>query len=323
MIRDITLLRAFLSVVRLGSVGRAAEELHVTQSALTRQIHRLEADVQVPLFVRHAAGMSMTTQGAALERYASLLVTEAENAVREMDALRGMRKGLVKIGSVASALESIVPAAVNNLLLECPGLQVRIVEGMDAELAVALIKGDIDLAVSFSMDESDELEMISASGWQDGCHFVAARNHPLRERGNLAFSDLVDAKWVLPPRRMGPREEWQQAFVRNGYTPPAVSVETHSVGAIRTLVAHAGFLSWLPDLLLAYQGTQEAIAILEVPGAATLRNFAVYKRRIGVLSQPTIKLLEELRLVVPSLASVDAEPDSGFPLRRKRGPPDP
>ena len=186
---------------------------------------------------------------------------------------------------------------------------------MDEELATWLVKGDIDLAVSFSMPESEELAMISASGWQDGCNIVAASSHPLRSKASLHFEDLADAKWVLPPRKMRPREEWHQMYLRNGYTPPFVSVETRSVGAMRTLVAKAGFLSWLPDLLLAYQGTDQSIAALPLAGASSVRNFAVYRRRQGVLSLPSTKLLEELRRTVRDLASLRADSPPAGALR--------
>lgn len=304
MIRDIDQLKAFLAVVEFGSLGRAAHALHLTQPALTRIIRRLEDQVGAPLFDRHSGGMTLGPYGKALEPYASLLVAEAANAVREIDALRGLTKGLVKVGSVASALENVVPEAVDSLLGQWPGLQVRIVEGLDEELAAWLEKGDIDLAISFSMAESEELSMISESGWQDGCNIVAATSHPLRSRPALEFKDLAGARWVLPPRKMGPREEWHQVFLKNGCTPPPVSVETRSVGAMRTLVARAGFLSWMPNLLLAYQGTNDSIRVLPVAGASSLRHFAVYRRRFGVLSQPTLKLLDELRRAVRDLPHV-------------------
>lgn len=305
MIRDLGQMRAFLSVVEHGSLGRAAQELHVTQSALTRIIRRLEDQLGTPLFDRHASGMTLSPYGAALEPYASLLVAEAANAVREIDALRGLSKGLVKVGSVASAIENILPAAVDKLLTQWPGLQVNIVEGLDEELSNWLEKGEIDLAISFSMPESDQLIMISESGWQDGCHIVAAKDHPLRAKSKLELSDLTGVKWVLPPRKMGPREEWHQVFLKNGHQPPVVAVETRSVGAIRSLVGRAGFLSWLPDLLLAYQGTEASIQTLPVLNAYSLRHFAVYRRRFGLLSQPAAKLLEELRITVCELMPCD------------------
>jgi DNA-binding transcriptional LysR family regulator len=305
MIRDLGQMRAFLGVVQHGSLGRAAQELHVTQSALTRIIRRLEDQLGAPLFDRHASGMALTPYGEALEPYASLLVAESANAVREIDALRGLSKGLVKVGSVASAIENMLPAAVDKLLTQWPGLRVNIVEGLDEELSVWLEKGEIDLAISFSMPESDLLIKISESGWQDGCHIVAARDHPLRATAKLELSDLTGAKWVLPPRKMGPREEWHQMFLRNGFQPPEVAVETRSVGAIRSLVRRAGFLSWLPDLLLAYQGSEASIQALNVENASSLRHFAVYRRRFGLLSQPAAKLLEELRTTVKELTPCD------------------
>ncbi|MDM0110396.1 LysR family transcriptional regulator [Variovorax sp. J22R24] len=305
MIRDLGQMRAFLGVVQHGSLGRAAQELHVTQSALTRIIRRLEDQLGVPLFDRHASGMALTPYGAALEPYASLLVAESANAVREIEALRGLSKGIVRVGSVASAIENMLPAAVEKLLTQWPGLHVNIVEGLDEELSTWLEKGEIDLAISFSMPETDDLIKISESGWQDGCHIVAAKTHPLRSKARLELSDLAGAKWVLPPRKMGPREEWHQMFLKNGYPPPEVAVETRSVGAIRSLVRRAGFLSWLPDLLLVDQGGEDSIEALGVANTDSLRHFAVYRRRFGLLSQPAAKLLEELRTTVRELRPCD------------------
>jgi DNA-binding transcriptional LysR family regulator len=306
MIHDLDQLRAFLAIVQFGSLGRAAESLHVTQSALTRIVQRLENQVGVSLFERHASGMTLTSYGSAFEPYATLIVTESDNAVRELEALRGLEKGLVKVGSVASALEGILPAAIDKLLAQWPGLQIRIIEGLADELAVRLIKGDIDLAIAFSMPQTEELALVSESGWQEGCHVVAAAKHPLREKGELQLADLMNEKWVMPSKKMGPREEWNNLFLSRGLVPPPVSVETRSVDAMRSLVARSGFLSWLPNLLLAYQGTNELIKVLPVTGASSPRNFAVYRRRRGTISLPTVKLLEELRVVVKELRNVNS-----------------
>jgi DNA-binding transcriptional LysR family regulator len=306
MIRDLGQLRAFLAIVQFGSLGRAAEDLYVTQSALTKIIQRLENQVGASLFERTTHGMMLTSYGSAFEPYATLIVAEADNAVRELEAMRGLEKGLIKVGSVASALEGILPAAIDKLLIQWPGLQIRIVEGLADELAILLSKGDIDLAIAFSMPETDELSLVSESGWQEGCHVVAATTHPLRTRGELQLADLMNEKWVMPSKKMGPREEWNTVFLHQGLVPPTVTVETRSVGAMRSLVARCGFLSWMPNLLLAYQGSNELISVLPVTGAHSLRHFAVYRRRRGTISLPTTKLLEELRVVVKELRDINS-----------------
>ena len=102
MTLDIRLLTAFLTIVQTGSLGRAAQALHVTQPALSRSIKQLEEKVGVPLFERHSKGMLLTQYGQALLPHARLLQEESALAVKEIDALRGLSKGTVRVGAIAS-----------------------------------------------------------------------------------------------------------------------------------------------------------------------------------------------------------------------------
>lgn len=309
MIRDLGQLQAFLAIIQHGSVGRAADALCVTQSALTRIIQRLEDQVGVPLFERHTRGMTLTPYGTALEPYAAHLVAESVNAMGEMAAMRGLKKGVVRVGAVASALETILPEAIERLLLQWPGLQISVAEGITEELATMLVKNDIDLAVAFLLPETEDLARVSESGWQEGCHIVAAQDHPLHAQQGLGLADLVTHKWVLAPKKMGPREEWQQVFLASGVEPPQASVETRSVAVMRSLVARCGFLGWLPDALLSAGGMADVIKPLTLAGAHVPRHFAIYRRRHSILSAPAVKLIEELRRVVKSLDTT-AQPNS-------------
>ena len=301
MIRDLGQLQAFLAIIEMGSLGRAAERLCVTQSALTRILQRLEEQIGAPLFERHTRGMTLTSYGRTLEPYALHLVAESKNAMVEIEALRGLRKGTVRIGAVASALRIILPEAVDRLLDHWPGLQISIIEGMTDELAVMLLKNEIELAVTFSLPESEHLALVTESAWQEGCHIVAAATHPLHDKENLRLADVVSGKWVMAPKKMGPREEWDQLFLRHGVMPPVPAVETLSVDAMRTLVSCCGFLSWLPDALLIKEGTR-TIHPLRIENAHVPRQFAVYRRRHGILSPPAVRLIDELRRSVKSLA---------------------
>ncbi|WP_343650799.1 LysR family transcriptional regulator [Herbaspirillum sp.] len=302
MIRDLSQLRAFIAIARIGSLGRAAESLHLTQSGLTRILQRLEEQVSAPLFERRASGMVLTAYGQAFEPYASLIVGEADNAIKELAALRGLEKGLIKVGAVGSALAGIVPEAVSCLLSQWPGLQVRVEEGLAQELAVSLAKGDIDLAVTFSMPTTEDISLVVESRPQEGCKVVASLDHPLRAKGNLKKEDLLTAKWVMPPRKLGPREDWQQWFLDSNLEAPPVTVETRAVDAMRSMVVQCGFLSWLPQLLIQSPAiTSSLISPLVVESETYMRRFAVYRRRHGVLSSSTAKLLEELKKIVGAM----------------------
>jgi DNA-binding transcriptional LysR family regulator len=80
MTLDLRQLNAFLTIVSAGSLGRAADMLHITQPALSRTVRRLEQQVGAPLFERHSKGMQLTAVGSALLPHATLLLREAEHA---------------------------------------------------------------------------------------------------------------------------------------------------------------------------------------------------------------------------------------------------
>ncbi|MDA7416282.1 LysR family transcriptional regulator [Xenophilus arseniciresistens] len=302
MILNLRELQAFKAIAKLGSLGKAAEALSLTQPALTRTLQRLEHQLGVPLFERHANGVSLTDYGRALEPHAGLMLAESEQAVRELREMLGQERGVVRVGAVASAVENFLPPAIDRLTAGHPGLQVQVVEGMSDSLAVQLAKGEVDLVIGFAMPQSEAVSLVSESQWQEGCHIVCAADHPLRTQGRLTLAQLEGQRWALPPRHTGPREEWHQTFWTQGLATPPVAVETASINAIRTLVQRCGFLSWMPRLLLG-EPTAHApgLHILDVQGVRAARTFALYQRRHGTLSAATVRLRDDLLQMIRAL----------------------
>ena len=93
-------LRYFAAVARGGSIREAAEELHVAQSALSRQILKLEAHLGAPLFQRHARGVELTSAGEILLSFAQMSLRQVEKVRSEVDALKGLRRGNVHIHAI-------------------------------------------------------------------------------------------------------------------------------------------------------------------------------------------------------------------------------
>ncbi len=304
MTLDIRQLTAFLAIVQTGSLGRAAQALHITQPALSRSVRQLEEKVGVPLFERHSKGMVLTPYGQALLPHAKLLKEESALALDEIDALRGLSKGTVRVGAIASVASAALPRAIERLLLHWPGLQIQIMEGVDDVLADALIKNEIDLAIGISLEETDEISLVADSGWEDLSGIVASTKHPLWGREGLSFADLRHERWVLPPRGTKPREELHQLFAEAGLPPPQVVVETRSIVTIKALVLRANFLCSLPMPLYEAEREVGTIAPLPIPGTQLSRHFYVFRRRRGSLPRTAVQLLEELRHIT-SRADLD------------------
>lgn len=294
-------LRAFLAVVETGSLGRAAEFLHLTEPAVSRIIRRLEDQLQVQLFERRTTGMELTSFGQALLPYANLLSAEAGHAVDEINALRGLDRGTLRIGAVASAAIMILPAVMDRILERWPGLQIQITEAVEDKLADALTTNTIDIVLSGAIPESADIVQVGEHKFSDHYMVIASASHPLQGRKVLSMRDLEGMQWIMPAAEAEPRKLFNSLVARIGGPPPLISVETRSPAAIKAMVAETKFLGWLPEPLFRAEQAAGLIHPLPVPEMTVPRHFFVYRRRRNFTSPLVRKFLDELRKAGPGV----------------------
>jgi DNA-binding transcriptional LysR family regulator len=292
---DLRQLNAFVTIVSVGSLGRAAEALHVTQPALSRTVRRLEQQVDSPLFERHSKGMQLTAIGSALLPHATLLLREAENATEEINAMRGLARGTIRVGAVGAIASLILPLAIEGVLKAWPQLTVSVMEGVWDRLAEGLVKHEIDLALSATTETPDEIEAIPDCRWQDRSNIVAATGHPLRRKRKLTLQDTMSERWAITPRGTAPYQQLQQVFRDGGLGLPNIVVETRSVIVLKSLVTRSGFLGWMPESVYDAERRARLVNLLDIPGATSVRTLTAFKRRLGILPAPAAQLLLEIR----------------------------
>jgi len=213
---DLSQLAAFTATVAAGSLGRAAMALHITQPALSRIIQRLESSVGAPLFERHARGMQLTDIGRALLPHAQLLQREAQAAREEIDALRGVARGTIRVGAIASVSGLLLADLLSRVRERWPGLKVQVQEDVWNNLAEALVRRDIDLALGVEVADTDEVISIKDCRWQDTICIVAAPSHPLRRQRRLVLADTLQQPWAFVPQGTEPHQNLQRVFAANG-----------------------------------------------------------------------------------------------------------
>lgn len=302
---DLSQLEAFTATVAAGSLGRAAMALHITQPALSRIIQRLEASVGAPLFERHARGMQLTDIGLALLPHAQLLQRESQAAREEIDALRGVAKGTIRVGAIASVSGLLLADLLSRVRERWPGLKVQVQEDVWNKLAEALVRRDIDLALGVEVADTDDVISIKDCRWQDTICIVAAPSHPLRHQRRLVLADTLQQPWAFVPPGTEPHQNLQRIFAANGLGVPDLAVETRSVVVLKSLVAHAGFLSLMPEPMYVAEREAGLIQPLKIAGSSTVRTLTAFRRRGGLLPGPAVKLLEELRRSLMTHATPD------------------
>lgn len=299
---DLRQLAAFNAVVSAGSLGRAAELLHVTQPALSRTIRKLEEEAGAPLFERHSKGMQLTDIGRALLPHSTLLERESEHAVEEVKAMLGLAKGTIRVGAVGSIASMVLPLAISNTCKKWPNLKVHVMEGVWDRLADALISHEIDLALGVASETiSDEIMAVKSCRWEDTSFIVAGKHHPLRKIRNLTLSDTLRERWAILPKGTDPFTHMAKIFARRDLPLPNVVVESRSVTVLKSLIAQSGFLGWMPEPMYDAERRAGLIDALPIADASDTRTLTAFRRRSGILPGPAAKLLEELRkLTVPA-----------------------
>lgn len=208
---DARTLRTFCEVARLGSVTAAAAALGYTQSAASRQLAVLEAEVGTALFDRRARGVELTGHGQAFLPHARALLERLDDARRELRALDELAGGRLRIGAFPTAVGALVPAAMAEFQAGHPAVSLSLVEGTTGTLLARLLDGLADVAVvsAFPGQPVDEQQFQLTHLFEDVMLIGVPRGHPLARRRSLRLAELAGERWigadtVGEDRRLGP-----------------------------------------------------------------------------------------------------------------------
>jgi DNA-binding transcriptional LysR family regulator len=280
--------------MRHRTIGRAAAALNMTQPGASRILRKLESELGAVLFERHPLGVVPTTHADILLPYAEEVIRNTRTALEEIATLKGQGVSVARVGAVASIASSVLPQAIDRAIQKWPHLRIQLLEGVEDQLSEALAKGDIDVVIAGRM-QHNEVPFSRPEMMSDTLAVIGNRDHPLAARDVVSLVDLRGQRWVLPPKSTLPMIEFERRFHEAGLEPPAATVETRSVSAIRALVGSTEILSWQPRALLRYDNASGPIVELPAPELLWQRQFFVFRRQRGVLSPAAMKLVEELR----------------------------
>jgi len=253
-----------LAVWQHRSFRRAAEEQHISQPALSRSIHNLEASLGVQLFDRQASEVTLTAYGEVFLHRAQALLIEAGELEREMNLMRGLGVGRfsVAMGAFAARVSGI--GAVARLLAEHPGLEVRLEtqNWRDTERMVRNREVDLGFGELAHLQEASDLHVEPIG--QHKLVFYCRAGHPLLGRdAPVATEDLDAYPFVGPPvpyrlAHLFPRNANVDEKTGDLY-PPIVAEDIEAVCAI--VAATDGFGAAVPVAIERQLRSGEIVAV--------------------------------------------------------------
>ncbi len=226
-------LRTLDALARHGSVSGAAEGLHITTSAVSQQMAKLEREVGQRLLAKHGRGVRLTDAGRLLAEHAARILSQVELAQADLEAQRGQVAGELRISAFPTAARGLFPAALADLRERHPALRVRSRE-MEPENGIrGVVRGDLDLAVVLDwynkpMPLPDGL--VKALLLDDPADVALPAFHPLAGRDEIDLAELAEDEWIT----WGEGEfchEWLMFTLRSKGVEPIVAhraAESHT-----------------------------------------------------------------------------------------------
>jgi LysR family transcriptional regulator, transcription activator of glutamate synthase operon len=244
-------LRYVEAVARHRHFTRAAEELHVAQSALSHQVRRLEAELGTELFERTSRRVAPTEAGEAVAARARRIVAEVDGTREEVDELRGVIRGHISIGALLTAGEIDFPRLMTAFSESYPGVEVGFREGTAGDMFQYLAQDEVDAAFAMLAGRPPEDLIIERLGEDELVAVFAPGSAPRKD--SVRAADLKEHAIVAPRSGSAVKQALDEFFAR-AEEPLRVSLESGDPFLLRCLVAGGFGAAILPRSLIRREG---------------------------------------------------------------------
>lgn len=236
-------LQYFITVADTGSLGRAAEVLHVAQPALSRQMRLLEDEVGTPLMDRTARGMVLTAAGRAFYLSARRLLDDAHAAAHRARLAASGKLGHLRVGfSEIYLWHPQVLAALQTYRSQSPGVTFTVEAMLSGAIAHRVRDGHLDLALAYR-DPADDDDTLQTRPWlMDEYRLVLHQDSALAQRPPRRLADLNGEDFILFRRDQSPRmhDTIIHHFHQRGFSPRIVQEGTTHYTVLALVAAGLG-----------------------------------------------------------------------------------
>lgn len=195
----------FEEIRRAGSIREAARRLHLSSSALNRQLLELEGEFGRPLFERLANGLKVTPEGEVLSRHVITMIQDAQRMEGELGSLRNVSQGSVDIATVESLTSDFMPSVLQQMRQEYPAIELTVRTTTSSRAASMVAEGIVDVAICFLRHRTQDLKQLAVGRFDLGIAAVPA--HPLATRTAVTFEECLAYPMILPTEELSIFEE--------------------------------------------------------------------------------------------------------------------
>jgi DNA-binding transcriptional LysR family regulator len=295
---DLNRIEAFVRVAHAGSISRAADELFVTQPALTARIQGLERSLGTDLFVRSRQGSRLTEAGKALLPHAERALSALRRGQEAVAGIVSGTGGRLTIGAAPAVSTYVLPAMLHRFRESHPDVELAVRSGHSEEILQMVLRDEVEIGLMRPIQHPD---VTSTALYEDELQLVVHRGHPFAASGQIRMGQMASEHLILFDRTSS-YHELTSAIVRQAGISPRGTLEVDNIDAAKRMVEQRLGIALLPATSVQAEiGAGRLFPVTIVDMTPVRRQIVVARRRdAGELSSTLAAFLATLDELRPS-----------------------
>lgn len=289
-------LRIFYSVAKRLSYTKAAEDLSITQPAVTNQIKALEEQLQLKLFEGKPGKVLLTEEGATLYTYAGRLFDIEAEIESVISDLKGLRAGTVLLGALRMYSPTFLHLLINHFHGLYPNIRVIVDEAGSLDLIQSLLDFRNEVAICLQVEEVSDICFIPFC--REDLVVVLPIGHPLTGKKEISIDELADEKIILRGKGSASRRLVMQLFEKSKISPQILT-EADNSELIKNMIHRGEGISFMARIAVSKEVDQGRLVAIPLKGNPISLPINIAYLRNHVLSAPATVFLNVLESLAP------------------------
>jgi DNA-binding transcriptional LysR family regulator len=284
-------IQAFVVIAELGGFSKAAEHLHVTQTALTRRVQKLESYLGLRLLDRTTRYVELTPVGRDFLPQAKAIVSEMTLAVGRLKDISKNARGSFTLACVPSMAAHALPVVIRRYAEAYPGNRIRIIDTSAFEVRDAVLHGQAELGVGIPTDRHPELDETLLL--EEPLMFFCREEHPLSKMQSVTWSDMREAELIVVSSMTATRVFMDYQLAKRGISLNGAYEVQHHATAVSLVAAGVG-TAILPASTLE-DGSRPGVCKIPLTSPIVKRRITLLRRKNATLSPAASAFFEMLK----------------------------
>lgn len=273
-------IQAFVVIAELGGFNKAAEHLHVTQTALTRRVQKLESYLGLKLLDRTTRYVELTAVGRDFLPQARAIVSEMTAAVGRLKDMSKNSRGSFTLACVPTMAAHILPDLIREYAQTCPRNRIRLLDATSYEVRDAVLNNQAELGIGIHGEQHPDL--IETHLFDDPLMFFCRDSNPLSQMTSVTWSDMSGADLIVVSNLTATRVFMDYQLAKRGISLSGAYEVQHHATAISLVAAGVG--SAILPASTFHEGDRPGVRRIPLVGPVVKRKVILTQRKNTTLS---------------------------------------